>query len=70
LEHNSATSTSLFKFGNALTESKGKIMIQIPVPGPEKHIKILVDVVDMDIPLLLGLDFLDKYQLKPLSVHN
>jgi hypothetical protein len=52
-----------FKFGSKVSNSIGLIQIHIPVPGPTKHIKLLVDVVDLDIPLLLGLDFLDKHKL-------
>jgi hypothetical protein len=70
LEHSALSSLSLFKFGSSLAQSIGMIRISIPIPGPNNFIELCVDVVNVDIPLLLGLDFLKKHQLNPLSVQN
>jgi hypothetical protein len=64
------TTRPRFKFGSKVPSSLGLIQIQIPVPGPTKLIKLLFEVVDLDIPLMLGLEFLEKHKLNPLSVHN
>jgi hypothetical protein len=64
------TTRPRFKFGSKVPSSLGLIKIQIPVPGPTKLIKLLFEVVDLDIPLMLGLEFLEKHKLNPLSVHN
>jgi hypothetical protein len=70
LEPPALSSPSLFKFGSSLVQSMGMIRISTPIPGPHNFIELCVDVVNVDIPLLLGLDFLDKHQLNPLNVQN
>jgi hypothetical protein len=70
LDPSTLSSTTFFKFGSSLAKSIGMIRISIPIPGPKYFIELCVDVVNVDIPLLLGLDFLGKHQLNPLSVQN
>jgi hypothetical protein len=61
-------SRSRFKFGASSERSLGKISIEIPTPGSPIHINC--DVVKSDVPLLIGLDILDKYGLNVLSVEG
>jgi hypothetical protein len=64
----SAKSRSSFKFGSHVHRSVGTVSISIPTP---KNLLIHnVDVIDLGIPLLLGLDFLDEHSFNPLSVQN
>ena len=62
-------SEQTFKFGDDLQKSVGTINIRIPI---KLHhvIKLYVDVVDVNVPFLLGLDFLDKYKMYPNTVEN
>jgi transposase InsO family protein len=66
--HDPKSSAALFKFGAKTHRSVGKI--QIVIPTPKQPIIHDVDVIDLEIPLLLGLDFFDEYSLNPLSVQN
>jgi hypothetical protein len=70
LDLSALSSLSLFKLGSSLAQSIGMIRISIIIPGPSNFIELCVDVVNVDIPLLLGLDFLDKHHLNPLCVQN
>jgi hypothetical protein len=44
--------------------------MNILLPTPAGHIKIPMDIVAADLPLLLGLDMLDMHGLQFLSVEN
>jgi hypothetical protein len=59
---------SSFKFGSHIHRSVGMVIISIPTPN--NLLIHNVDVIDLGIPLLLGLNFLDEHYLKPLRVHN
>jgi hypothetical protein len=61
-------SRSRFKFGASAERSLGNISIEIPTPGSPIHINC--DVLKSDLPLLIGLDILDKYGLNVLSVEG
>jgi hypothetical protein len=44
--------------------------LQISISTPKETIFHEVDVINLDVPLLLGLEFLDTYSLNALSVQN
>ena len=46
----------------ALKKSKGTLEFRIPV-GQNYFVSIIANVVDIDVPLLLGLDILESYKL-------
>jgi hypothetical protein len=60
------TSTSRFIFGDPECASLGKL--NIVVPYPDMDLKICVDIVHPSVPLLFGIDILDK--LNVLLVEN
>ena len=51
-----------FKFGDCAQNSKGTLEFRIPV-GQNYFVSIIANVVDIDVPLLLGLDILKSYKL-------
>ena len=51
-----------FKFGNHITPSLGFMKVRLPCPGAS-FIQIEIDVVDLDVPMLLGLRELRQNQL-------
>lgn len=61
-------SNTSFRFGNGKHDSLGIITVRIPTRDDE--ISLEVDVVQPDVPLLLGLDVLDREQLVPDNVEN
>lgn len=61
-------SQTAFKFGNGKHDSLGMIPIRIPTINGD--ISLEVDVVQPDVPLLLGLDVLDREQIVPDNVEN
>jgi hypothetical protein len=61
-------SPSIFVFADQGCKSLGTIKISIPTPQGGLYLD--VDVVEPDIPLLIGLDTLDKHGLQFLSVSN
>ena len=58
-----------FKFGDALFPSLGSVQIRIPTPN-HSSLKIKVNVVLADVPLLLDLDVLDNEKLVASNVPN
>ena len=48
-----------FKFGDTLTRSRGMVQLIFPTSGYIHETPIILDFVDVEIPELLGLDFLD-----------
>lgn len=58
-----------FKFGDGCFPSIGKISIRIPTPG-QSFIHMYLDIVQPDVPMLLGLDVLDKEKLIVDNVEN
>jgi hypothetical protein len=44
--------------------------MQIQILTPDSVLNIIVDVVDMDMPLLIDLDVLDRYRLQMLTADN
>jgi hypothetical protein len=57
-----------FKFGDDVRQSIG--LKQIQIPTSDSVLNISVDVVDMDVPLLIGLDVLDRCRLQMLTIDN
>jgi hypothetical protein len=57
-----------FKFANAVFPSSGTI--QYLLPTPEGYIPITLDIVDGEVPLLVGLDVLDRHRLVPNNVDD
>jgi hypothetical protein len=58
----------LFKFSNRTCRSLGSLKFKVPVP--KGTLDIYVDVVEQSVPLLLGLDLLDRYWLQLLTISN
>jgi hypothetical protein len=54
-----------FKFCDDVRQSIGHMQIQIPTP--DSVLNISVDVVDMDVPLLIGLCYA-LLRMRPLSI--
>ena len=52
-----------FQFGDTLIRSKSMIELILPTPGNRREIPVIMDVVDVDIPALLGIDVLDGNNL-------
>ena len=61
-------SRTRFRFGKGRSTSLGRIPFIISTP--QSMLTIWVDVVRQDIPMLIGLDVLEKYSLQVLSVLN
>lgn len=57
-----------FRFGEQIVDSIGLCEIEIPTPGGV--LSFAVDVVNIDVPLLLGLDILDRHRLQVLTLTN
>lgn len=55
-----------FRFGTTVHESLGTMTTIVPTPGG--CFRIQIDVVEADVPFLLGLDALDAHRLQALSV--
>ena len=53
----------LFRFGDFTACSLGLIEVALQTPAPRHPIRILLDIVSVDIPALLGLDVLDAEYL-------
>ena len=58
-----------YRYGVGQKRSLGSIEIRIPTPG-NSFLPVRVDVVSADIPLLLGLDLLDKCRMYFNNVRN
>jgi hypothetical protein len=57
-----------FSFGDRTFQSLGTIPVLVPTPG--STIRLVVDIVRPDVPLLICLDNLDIHGLQILSVTN
>ena len=62
-------SRSEFKFGDGTFKSKGKIKVRIPTPDGS-FIEIDIDVVEADVPMLLGIDVMDRERIVANNVTN
>ena len=63
-----SNSRTKFRFGSMIVNAIASIELNIETPGIVISTK--VDVVECDVPLLLGLELLDKYGLQALTVFN
>jgi hypothetical protein len=61
-------SSSRFRFGNDVQTSIGRLIVNLPTPIAD--IPIVFDVVQSDVPALLGLSFLDKIGCNALLMEN
>lgn len=66
---NLAPSPYTFKFGDGSRHSLGHMTFRMP-SDQNSFISLSIDVVDADIPLLIGLDVLDKANIYVDNVHN
>jgi hypothetical protein len=57
-------SSHRFRFADTIIVSSGRLRVNLPTRT--RSISFFVHVVDADIPLLLGLDFLDRHRLDVL----
>ena len=62
-------SATRFRFGDGRYPSLGSMEIRIPIPNGS-FVSIQLDVVSADVPMLLGLDVLDRESLVANNVHN
>lgn len=62
-------SSTTFRFGNGRHNSLGILKIRIPTKDGG-FIDIDADVVQPDVPLLIGIDILNREQLVPDNVNN
>lgn len=58
-----------FKFGDGLRNSGGIISLRVPIPDGS-HLPLAIDVVEADVPLLVGLDVMDREGLVPDNVNH
>ena len=59
-----------FRFGNTTFESLGTITLPLAVPYGIHALDVNLDVVAADVPVLVGLDFLDMHSLMVDTVTN
>lgn len=63
-------SNNRFRFADAVYESLGRTSLPLRTPPGIPAIMVEMDVVNADIPALLGMDLLDKESLTPCTVSN
>lgn len=63
-------SRNRFRFADAVYESLGRISIPLSVPRGIPQVFVELDIVDADIPALLGMDVMDKESLTHCTVSN
>ena len=66
---NPGQSQRTFRFGRDKAKSLGTIVVRIPVPG-NAYLELKVDVVHPNVPLLMGLDAMDKFTVYVNNVQN
>ena len=64
------SSHNRFRFADTTFKSLGTVTIPLAAPAGIKPIPVVLDIVDADIPALLGLDVLDKESLVADTVTN
>jgi hypothetical protein len=62
-------SLTAFRFGDGVFKSLGCIPVRIPTPDGN-HIKMDMDVVQANVPMLIGLEVLDRECLVADNVEN
>ena len=58
-----------FKFGTQIHHAIWQLRIRIPV-GPHAMILLLVDIIDANVPLLIGIDVMDRFKFYVHTVTN
>lgn len=66
---NKTPSNSYFKFGDTVYPSIGRIPIRIPTPHGGT-MEFNLEVVEANVPIILGLDLLDKEELYIYNIDN
>jgi len=61
--------TDIYRFGRGRDKAIGTMDIDVPL-GSTFIMRLTVDVVDLNVPFLLGLDVMDKYRLYVNTVSN
>lgn len=69
LKFKKAYNMNSFKFGDGIFRSMARIPIRIPTPD-SGFLGLNVDVVETNIPFLLGVVVMDKYEIIPDNVNN
>jgi hypothetical protein len=59
---------NVYRFGMGKQESIGSLKVTLPTPEP--HIYLEIDVVQADLPLLIGLDVLDENGMTAHTQNN
>lgn len=60
---------SQFMFGGTVTPTLGTVDVRVPI-GPTLFANLIIDIVEVDIPFLLGLDALDALSLYVKNVDD
>ena len=68
IEYRTIKSCRSFRFGNVVFPSLGRVHIAIDLP--DGVLSEYVDVVDADVPFLLGLHTMDAHRIQALTVEN
>ncbi len=63
-------SDNMFTFGNVTVKSRGAVELWLKTPSQFQNIPVILDVVELDVPALLGLDIIDAYGLVADTVNN
>ena len=63
-------SRNAFRFGDSVAKSRGIVELFLDTPNGTPPLPVLLDIVDVNIPALLGLDILDGYSLNADTVSN
>jgi len=61
-------STTKFKFADQIAHSLGRLLVPVQTPAGTRSLQ--VEIVEADIPLLLGLDFMDNMQVMANTLEN
>lgn len=59
-----------FLFADTVYQSRGEVTLFLKTPSGIPKVMIELDIVDADIPALLGMDVLDKESLTPCTITN
>ena len=65
-----SSSDNMFTFGEVTVKSQGAVELWLRTPSIVQHIPVILDIVELDIPALLGLDIIDAYGLVADTVNN
>ena len=57
------SSSSIFRFGDGI-QKKASYSVEIPIHIADRNVKLLVDVVDCDIPLLMSKGTMERMRMK------